>query len=171
MIVMGCMDLDHVFRTDHPQAPTSESSRDDKLDFERWERSNRMSLMIMMRTIPEDLRGAIIESVSAKKFLEKVEKSFAKNEKADTSTLLSELVTLKFNGKENIWEHIIKMSNICTKLKALGLNLPDDFTVHMVLLSLPLQYGQFKVSYSYQKEKWTLSELISHCADEAERLK
>ncbi|CAN6448799.1 unnamed protein product [Victoria cruziana] len=65
----------------------------------------------------------------------------------------------------------MKMSNICSKLKALGLNLPDDFTVHMVLLSLPPQYGQFKVSYSCQKEKWTLSELISHCADEAERLK
>ncbi|CAN6460017.1 unnamed protein product [Victoria cruziana] len=171
MIVMGCMDLDHAFRTDQPQAPTSESSRDDKLDFERWKRSNRMSLMIMMRTIPEDLRGAITESMSAKKFLEEVEKSFAKNEKAETSTLLSELVTLKFNGKGNIREHIMKMSNICSKLKALGLNLPDDFTVHMVLLSLPPQYGQFKVSYSCQKEKWTLSELISHCPDEAERLK
>ncbi|CAN6459794.1 unnamed protein product [Victoria cruziana] len=65
----------------------------------------------------------------------------------------------------------MKMSNIYAKLKALGLNLPDDFTVHMVLLSLPPQYGQFKVSYNCQKEKWTLSELISHCADEAERLK
>ncbi|CAN6465300.1 unnamed protein product [Victoria cruziana] len=168
---MGCMDLDHAFRTDQPQAPTSESSRDDKLDFERWERSNRMSLMIMMRTIPEDLRGAITENVSTKKFLEEVEKSFAKNEKAKTSTLLSELVTFKFNGKGNIREHIMKMSNICSKLKALGLNLPDDFRVHMVLLSLSLQYEQFKVSYSCQKEKWTLSELISRYADEAERLK
>ncbi|CAN6485687.1 unnamed protein product [Victoria cruziana] len=63
------------------------------------------------------------------------------------------------------------MSNICSKLKALGLNLPDDFTVHIVLLSFPPQYGQFKVSYSYQKEKLTLSELICHCANEAERLK
>ncbi|CAN6482923.1 unnamed protein product [Victoria cruziana] len=109
--------------------------------------------------------------MNAKKFLEEVEKSFAKNEKAETSTLLIDLVTLKFNEKENIWEHIMKKSNICAKLKALGLNLPTEFTVDMILLSLPLQYRQFKVSYNCQKKKWTLNELISHYADEAERLK
>ncbi|XP_049935200.1 uncharacterized protein LOC126410316 [Nymphaea colorata] len=65
----------------------------------------------------------------------------------------------------------MEMSHLASKLQALGLRLPEDFIVHMVLLSLPPQFGQFKVSYNCQKEKWTLNELISHCVEEEERLK
>ena len=41
----------------------------------------------------------------------------------------------------------------------------------MVLISLPAQFNQFKVSYNCQKETWSLNELISHCVQEEERLK
>ena len=57
----------------------------------------------------------------------------------------------------------MRMSNIASKLKALKLELSDDVLVHLVLLSLPAQFSQFKVSYNCQKEKWTLNELISYC--------
>ncbi|KAI9157562.1 hypothetical protein LWI28_024483 [Acer negundo] len=63
------------------------------------------------------------------------------------------------------------MSHIASKLKALKLELSDDLLVHLILISLPAQYGQFKVSYNCQKEKWTLNELISYCVQEEERLK
>ena len=43
--------------------------------------------------------------------------------------------------------------------------------VHLVLISLPAQYSQFKVSYNCQNEKLTLNELISYCVQEEERLK
>ena len=40
------------------------------------------------------------------------------------------------------------MSNIASKLKALKLELSKDLLVHLVLLSLPAQFNQFKVSYN-----------------------
>ena len=43
--------------------------------------------------------------------------------------------------------------------------------MHLVLISLPTQFSQFKVSYNCQKETWSLNELISHCVQEEERLK
>ena len=43
--------------------------------------------------------------------------------------------------------------------------------MHLVIISLPAQYGQFIVSYNTQKDKWTLNELISHCVQEEDRLK
>ena len=55
----------------------------------------------------------------------------------------------------------MQMSNIASNLKALKLELSNDLIVHLVLLSLPAQFSQFKVSYNYQKEKLTLNELIS----------
>src|SRR3954464_4679819 len=107
----------------------------------------------------------------ASDFLAEIEKHFAKNNKAESSTLLSKLISMKFKGKENVREYIMKISHTASKLKPLKLDLSKDLLVHLVLISLPPQYGQFKVNYNCQKEKWTLNELISYCAEEEERLK
>ena len=47
----------------------------------------------------------------------------------------------------------MQMSNIASKLKTLKLKLYDDLLVHLILLSLPTQFSQFKASYNCQKEK------------------
>ena len=78
---------------------------------------------------------------------------------------------MRYVGKRNIREYIKEMSHIASKLKALKLELSEDLLVHLVLISLPTQYNQFKVSYNCQKETWSLNELISHCVQEEERLK
>ncbi|KAL2466677.1 hypothetical protein Adt_42528 [Abeliophyllum distichum] len=51
MIVLGCMDLDLALRIEQPPALTTESSTEAKRDIEKWDRSNRISLMIMKRSI------------------------------------------------------------------------------------------------------------------------
>ena len=117
----------------------------------------------MKRSISEAFRGSITKIASAKKFLLDIEQVFAKNKKAETSTLLRKLVGMKYTNKENIREYIMEMSNIVGKLKALKLQLYDDLLVHLVLISLPAQFSQFIVSYNTQKDKWTLNEFISHC--------
>ncbi|KAL2518256.1 hypothetical protein Adt_14503 [Abeliophyllum distichum] len=172
LIVLGCMDLDLAIRIEKPASLTDASSPDDRRNFEKWEHSNRMSLMIIKRGIPEAFRGAVSEEVTnAKEFLAEIEKRFAKNDKAETSTLLQSLISMKYNSKGNIREYIIQMSHTASKLKALKLDLSDDLLVHLVLISLPAHFSQFKVSYNCQKEKWTLNELISYCVQEEERLK
>jgi len=64
----------------------------------------------------------------------------------------------------------MEMSNLALKLKSLKLELGEDLLVHLVLVSLPVHFGKFKVSYNTQKDKWSLNELISHCVQEKERL-
>ena len=96
-----------------------------------------------------NLKGIVSEEVStAEEFLDDIEKHFVKNDKAETSILLGSLVSMKYKGQGNIREYIMQMSNISSKLKALKLELSDNFLVHLVLLSLPTQFSQFKVSYN-----------------------
>ena len=166
-IVLGCMDLDIALREDKPIA-TTENANEAKI--EKWERSNRMSVMIMKRSIPETCRGSITEDSNAKKFLEDVQQFFAKNEKAEASNLLGKLVSMRYKGKGNIREYIMEMSHLASKLKALKLELSEDLLVHLILISLPAHFGQFKVSYNTLKDSWSLNELISHCVQEEERL-
>ncbi|KAL2498095.1 hypothetical protein Adt_23645 [Abeliophyllum distichum] len=154
LIVLSCMDLDLAIRIEKPASLTDASSPDDRRNFEKWERSNRMSLMIIKHGIPEAFRGAISEEVTnAKEFLAEIEKRFTKNDKAETSTLLQSLISMKYKSKGNIMEYIMQMSHTASKLKALKLDLSDDLIVHLVLISLPAHFSQFKVSYNCQKEK------------------
>ena len=45
------MDLDLAFRVYEPPKPTEFSTVDQKTNYKKWERSNRMSLMIMKHSI------------------------------------------------------------------------------------------------------------------------
>ena len=143
------MDLDFALRMDRPASLTNASTSEERRIFEKWDRSNRMSLMIIKRGIPEVFRGAVSEEITdAIDFLTEIEKRFAKSDKAETSTLLQKLISMRFKGKENIREYIMEMSHLASKLKALKLELSNDLLMHLVLISLPPQFSQFKVSYN-----------------------
>ncbi|RVW28588.1 Retrovirus-related Pol polyprotein from transposon TNT 1-94 [Vitis vinifera] len=166
-----CTDLDYGLRENRPLHFTSASTAEQRTAMEKWERSNRTSLMIMKHSIPEVIRGAIPEETRAKTFLDQIANRFAANEKVETNTILSKLISMRYKGKENIREYIMEMSNLVTRLKALKLELSEDILVHLVLISLLIQFSQFKISYNTQKKKWTLNELIAQCVQEDERLK
>ena len=103
MIVLGVMDLNLALRVFWSADLTEQSSSTEKREMERWDCSNRMSLMIMKRTIPEAFKGTMSEKVTiAKEFLKEIEKQFAKNEKAETSTLLENHISMRYKGKGNI---------------------------------------------------------------------
>ncbi|XP_028098227.1 uncharacterized protein LOC114297949 [Camellia sinensis] len=96
LIVLGCMDIDLALRMPKQNALTVQSTPEETVYFEKWDRSNRLSLMIMKRGIPEVFRGAITEDVTvAGEFLSEIQKRFAKNDKAETSTLLASLISIK----------------------------------------------------------------------------
>ncbi|KAA8528808.1 hypothetical protein F0562_036163 [Nyssa sinensis] len=166
------MDLDLALRVSSPAPLTDESSFDEKRNIERWEKSNRMCLIIIKKAIPEAFRGTISETIKiGKEFLEEIKNRFAKNEKSETSTLLANLISMRYKGNGNIREYIMEMSHLASKLRAHKLDLVENLLVHLVLKSFPTQFSQFKVSYNCQKKTWSLNELISHCVQEEERLK
>ena len=70
IIVLGCIDLDYALREDRLENLTSASTTEQRATMEKCEPSNRMSLMIMKHSIPEAIRGAILEETQAKTFLD-----------------------------------------------------------------------------------------------------
>ena len=83
MILLSCMDLDLSFR--HPKSDelTDDSTSEDVLYYGKWDRSNKMSLMIMKCGVPEVFGSAITDEVtSASEFHAEFQKRFTKNDKA-----------------------------------------------------------------------------------------
>ncbi|KAL5545114.1 hypothetical protein UlMin_008898 [Ulmus minor] len=71
-----------------PDELNEESTQEDEVYWGKWERSNRLSLMIMKRGIPEAFRGAVTDEVTnASDFLAEIQKHFAKNDKAETTSV------------------------------------------------------------------------------------
>ena len=66
-IIFGCMDLDLALRTEQPPTPTASNIPEDKRNHEKWDRSNRMSIMIIRRGIPEVFRGTVSKDVTTAK--------------------------------------------------------------------------------------------------------
>ena len=91
----------------------------------------------MRHAILEAFQGTMSEDIiTTKDFLKDLKKRFAKNEKAKTSTILENLISIRYKDKGNIREYIMEMSHLASKLKALKLELSKDLLVHFVLISL-----------------------------------
>ena len=131
------MDLDHAIQIERSLALTNDNTTEQRANFEKWKRSNRMSLMIIKHSILDTIKVVIPEEENAKSFLSQIIDRFVGFEKVETSTIFSKLVSMRYKGKWNIKEYIMEMSNLVTRLRALNLELSDDILVHLVLISFP----------------------------------
>ncbi|PON56995.1 Transmembrane protein [Parasponia andersonii] len=153
MIVLGCMDLNQIFKKDQLSALTKKSSTKDKKNFKLWKKYNHISVMIIKWYIPKIIWDSLLKKENAKAFLAAIEKLYLKNEKNEVITILRKLISMRYSSKENIREYIIQISLLADKLKELKLEIFEDLLVALVLLSFLNQYGNLKAIYNAHKDK------------------
>ena len=131
--------------------------------YERWKRSNRLSIMFIKAHIYASICGSIPESQKVKDFMKAINEQFESFEKALASTLMYKLSSMRLIGVVGVKKLIMKMRDQATQLKLLQVEISESFMVHLILNSLPSQYGPFKISYNIHKEKWSINELLTMC--------
>ncbi|XP_057515008.1 uncharacterized protein LOC130796658 [Actinidia eriantha] len=128
--------------------------------YERYERSNRLSLILIKSHISKAIRGSIPDCDKAKVFM-----------KALANTLMKKLSGMKHNSSKSVCEHTMEMIDIAEQLEGLEIEIFESFLVHFILNSLCAEFGPFKISYNTHKKKWSVNELLTMCVREEERLK
>ena len=89
------MDLDFALRIDKATLIMDVTSNKDKRISEKWDRSNRLSLMIIKCGIPKAFRGTVFgEITDVVTFFVEIEKYFTKSNKVETSILLKKLISM-----------------------------------------------------------------------------
>ncbi|CAN6718128.1 unnamed protein product [Malus baccata var. baccata] len=119
---------------------------------------------VEMEAMAPSVKWGVPKQDHAKDFLAAVGEKFKESDKAETGTCLTQITSMKLDGEGSVREHILKMVDLAQKLKDLEVPMNDQFLIHMALNSLPPKYGQLKVSYNTQKDKWGINELITMCA-------
>ncbi|KAL9315746.1 hypothetical protein ACSQ67_016747 [Phaseolus vulgaris] len=98
MLTLGMLDFDHALIEAAPLALIDKSTLEDKMAYEKWQRSNKMCLMLIKNSIGPIIGGGIPNSPNAKAYLAFVEEQFLGTSKAHASTLILKLVTTKYDG-------------------------------------------------------------------------
>ncbi|KAK4400629.1 hypothetical protein Sango_1169000 [Sesamum angolense] len=148
LLTLGCMDLDLAFCVDEPPIPTDSNTPTEKAYYELWERSNRLSLKLIKKHINKGIRDSIPECTKVKDFLKAIEDQYVCSDKALASTLMKRLSDVKYDGSRSVREHIMHMRDIAAQLKLLEVDISEPFLVHLILNSLPKEYGPFKITYN-----------------------
>ncbi|WJZ95447.1 hypothetical protein VitviT2T_014217 [Vitis vinifera] len=165
------MNLDMALREDKPPKPTNENTEVMRAHYAKWERSNRLSLISIKRSIVKHLLRGIPKSNNAKEFLVVVVNRYQTSDNAEVEHFIDELMNMRYDDMKGVREYILKMVHLQTRLKALNILIPDKFIVHQALNTLSSSFSQIKTTYNTLNQSWGLNDLIPKCVAEEEKLK
>ena len=157
------MDIDWAIRKDEPDPITETSTATAVCFYDKWERSNRLSVMFIKTKISIGIRGSIKQIDKVKPLMKAIDEQFVTSEKALASTLIMQFSSTKLTGIRGVHDHIMRKRDIAAQLKSLEVTMLDTFLVHYILNTLPQQYSLFKIYYNTHKEKWLINELLTMC--------
>ncbi|KAL0447564.1 UNVERIFIED_CONTAM: hypothetical protein Slati_1884300 [Sesamum latifolium] len=164
------MDIDYAIRKSEP-ALITETSQPDEVDlYEKWERSNRLSVIFIKTKISVSIRGSVDQHNNVCELLKAIDDQFMSSDKALASTLIMRFTCQRLTSLNGVREHIMQMRDIAAQLKSLEVDMSESFLVHYILNTLPTQYAPFKISYNTHKDKWSINELMTMCVQEKGRL-
>jgi len=88
LLHLGWMDIDYAIRKDEPPGIT-ETSTPDVVDlYEKWERSNRLSVMFIKTNISASIRSSVDQHEKVKDLLKAIDDQFITSDKAFANTLI-----------------------------------------------------------------------------------
>ena len=152
------MDIDYAIRKDEPNLITETSTAEAVCLYDKWERSNLLSVIFIKTKISSGIRGSVEQIDKVKPLLKAIDVQFVTFDKALASTLIMQFSSTKLTEIRGVRDHIMCMRDIAAQLKSLEVTMSDTFLVHYILNTMPQQYSPFKKSYHTHKDKWSINE-------------
>uniref|UniRef100_A0A2N9FCT2 Reverse transcriptase Ty1/copia-type domain-containing protein n=1 Tax=Fagus sylvatica TaxID=28930 RepID=A0A2N9FCT2_FAGSY len=136
LLHLGWMDIDYAIRKDEPPALTDTSTAADITLYERWERSNRLSMMFIKTRISAGIRGSVDQHEKVRDLLKAIDEQFVTSDnKALASTLIMKFSSLRLISVRGVREHIMQMRDNVAQLKKLEVEMSKSFLGESAMLT------------------------------------
>ena len=168
---MELADVHIALTKDKPTDITTTSIEAEKTDYATWEKSNRICLLTMKKSIQEHLKSGLPVDCTAKEMMAAIEARNRISSNAEVGILLQKLFNMKYDGTAGVRDYVLRMVDLKTKLQALNVTILDACIVHQALNTLPPDFGIIKTNYNSQDETWSVNDLIARVVAEEEKLK
>ena len=168
---MELADVHIALTKDKPADIIATSIEAEKTDYAAWEKSNRIFLLTMKKSIEEHLKSGLPADCTAKEMVAALEARNRISSNAEVGTLLQKLFNMKYDGTAGVRDYVLRMVDLKTKLQDLNVSIPDACIVHQALNTLPPDFGIIKTNYNSQDENWSVNDLIARVVAEEEKLK
>ena len=107
------------------------------LEHRKWVTANKKCLAVIKNMIEPTIVSSIPECDTVTEYLDRIKSQFTGFSKIYANQLMKQLVTKGYSGNGGIREHILRMSNLASKLKPMDLALKEEFLIHLIFASLP----------------------------------
>ncbi|KAK4284758.1 hypothetical protein QN277_001542 [Acacia crassicarpa] len=165
------MNIDYAIRKDEPPSITVTSTPDQVDLYEKWERSNRLSVMFIKTSISVGIRGFVEQHNKIRPLLKAIDEQLWTSDKAFIDTLIMKFSSPRLTAIKNVYKHIILIRDIEAQLKSLEVNMSDSFLVHYISNTLLQPYRPFRISCNTHEYKWSINKRLTMCVQEEGRLK
>ena len=170
LLHLGWMDIDYAIRKEKSDPITETNTVEAVCLYDKWERSNHLSMMFIKTKISAGIRGSVEQITKVKPLLKGIDDQFETSDKALVNTLIMQFSSTKLTETRGVRDHFMRMRDIAAQLQILEVIMSDTFLVHYILNTLPQQYSPFKISYNTYKDKWLINELLTMCVQEEGKL-
>ena len=101
------------------------------------------------------------EQHGAYEMFQELKMVFQAHARVERYEVFDKFYSCKMEENSSVSEHILKISGLHNRLSQLGVNLPDDSIIDIILQSLPPSYKSFVMNYNMQGMEKTIPELYS----------
>ncbi|XP_062080554.1 uncharacterized protein LOC133785322 [Humulus lupulus] len=151
---LRCASMEYAI-TNYEPATIKETSTEDEIALRnKWERSNRLSIMFIMTKIPNGMCGSVEQHEKFKDFIKAIEEQYNTFDKPiNFNTLFLQLSSSKLTRIRGVREHITKIRDTAEQLKKFNVEITESFLGLYILSNLPSHHMPFKISYNTHKDK------------------
>ena len=107
LLQFGWMNIDYATRKDEPPSIATTSTPDQVELYEKWERSNRLSVMFVKTHISASIRGSVEQHDKIRPLLKAINDQFQTSGKALASTLIIKFSSPRLTIVKYVCKHII----------------------------------------------------------------
>ncbi|RDX68660.1 hypothetical protein CR513_52321, partial [Mucuna pruriens] len=127
------METNFAIRKDEPPNIIETSSPDVVDLYEKWERSNRLS---MIQKISIGIQGFVDQHDKVRDLMDTIDQQFTTFDKSLTNILIMQFTYMKLTRIRSVLDHIMCIRDIVTQLNGLEVTMSKSFMIHYIFKNL-----------------------------------